>query len=293
MEDVESIFVTANGIRFHCAAAGKGPLCLCLHGFPETRYSWRNQVPLLSKSFRVVVPDMRGYGETAAPAGVSRYRISVLVEDVKGLIEAFGEKEAVLVSHDWGGVVAIHYALAYPDTVTRLVISNAPHLGDYADLVIRKKNRRQLLKSWYVQMNQIPGLSETLMSIGNFALLERLVKLYAVRKEVFTPPVMDEWKRILRISGLRGGVNYYRATLWAIREHFAGRLPAGPVKCPVKVIWGEIDRALERELAHSLGRHVSGDFDLHIVERCGHWVQQEAPEEYNEQLAGFLGVEKG
>ena len=290
MDKLNSMFVEANGIRFHCVTAGEGPLCLCLHGFPETRYSWRNQVPLLSRAYQVVVPDMRGYGETDAPKEVSQYRLNVLIDDVKGLIDAFGREEALIVSHDWGGVVAIHYAQAYPDTVSKLVVSNAPHLGDYTDLMLRKRNRRQMLKSWYVQMNQIPGLSERLMALGNFFLLERLVKLYAVRKEVFNREVMTEWKTILRLSGLRGGVNYYRATIWAIKAHFAGRLPSGLISCPVKVIWGETDRALERELADGIRDHVSGPFEMHIVRHCGHWVQQEAPEEYNAQLVDFLGI---
>jgi len=290
MKDMKSVHVRANGIRFHCLTAGEGPLCICLHGFPETRHSWRNQLPLLATGYKVVVPDMRGYGATDVPEKVSEYRLPVLIEDVKGLMEAFGHREATLVSHDWGGVAAIHYAQTYPDTVNKLVVSNAPHLGDYAGLLLKKRNLKQIAKSWYVQLNQVPYLSETLLSMGDFALLERLVKLYAVRKEKFTPDVMAEWKDVLRLSGLRGGVNYYRAAIWAIGEYFLGRLPSDPVKCPVKVIWGETDRALEINLAYALENHVSGDFDISIVENCGHWVQQEAPEEYNAALAGFLDL---
>lgn len=286
----ESIYIQANGLRFHCITAGKGPLCLCLHGFPDTRHSWRNQVPLLAKSFKVVVPDMRGYGETDAPRNISAYRLENLIEDIRGIISAFNQKQAVLVSHDWGGVVAVHYAQAHPETVTKLVLSNAPHLGDYVELLFRKRSLRQLIKCWYVITNQVPYFSETLLSLGNFAILERLVKLYAVRKEAFTPEVMAEWKNILRRSGLRGGVNYYRANFLRFRDFFKRSIRHTPIPCPVQVIWGENDRSLERDLALMLAKHVAGPFDIKFIKNCGHWVQQEAPEEYNQHLVDFLGL---
>jgi len=290
MENPKSVYVQVSGLRFHCLTAGEGPLCLCLHGFPETRHSWRNQVPLLARAYQVVVPDLRGYGETDAPREAASYRLPLLMEDVRGLIEAFGQREATLVSHDWGGVMAVHYAQTYPQTVKRLVVSNAPHLGDYAELLSRNLSLRQLVKSWYVVMNQIPCLSENLLALADFKLMERLIKLYAVRREVFTPEVMAEWKNILRRSGLRGGVNYYRASGWAVADYFRGRLPDAPIPCPVLVIWGETDRALEPELGRAIEKHVSGPFELHVVKNCGHWVQQEAPAEYNSLLAAFLGI---
>ena len=113
-------------------------------------------------------------------------------------------------------------------------------------------------------MNQIPGFTETLLAAGDYAGFEWLIKRYAVRKEVLTPEVMERWKENLRKSGLRGGVNYY--------------------------IWGEVDRALERELGYSIENHTSGGFDFHLVKGSGHWVQQEAADEVNEQLTDFLGI---
>jgi pimeloyl-ACP methyl ester carboxylesterase len=290
MENRKSVYIKSNGIRFHCLTAGDGPLCLCLHGFPDTRRAWRHQMGLLARAYQVVVPDMRGYGETDAPREVNAYRLPVLIEDVRGLIEAFGHQEAVLVSHDWGGVVAIHFAQTYPATITRLVVSNAPHLGDYADLIFRKRRLRQIVKIWYVVLNQMPFLSETLLAMRDFWLLEKIVRFYARRPEALTPEVMAEWKDILRISGLRGGVNYYRASFWSPVDYFRNRLPNAQIQCPVQVIWGENDRSLEPELVQMLAIHVSGPFSVHFVKNCGHWVPQEAPEEFNAVLAEFLGV---
>ncbi len=294
MEGTESVYVKANGITFHCEAAGDGPLCLCLHGFPETRYSWRNQVPLLSRKFKVVVPDMRGYGETSAPRAVEDYRLDVLLKDVKGLIEAFGQNEAVLVSHDWGGIIGIHYAEAYPETVSKLVWSNSVHLGDYYNLVLRQKNFKQMLKSWYVLLNCVPSLTAPLFAAGDFRVLDNLIGQYAVRKEMLGREVMGPWKEILRKSGLKGGMLYYKANLLRISDYspekLEARLQGSRIRCPVKAIWGETDRALSRELAHAVKDRIDGPFDLHFIGNCGHWVQQEAPEEYNEHLADFLDI---
>ncbi len=288
--EYRDVRVDANGITFHCITAGEGPLCLCLHGFPESWYSWRNQIPLLARSYSVVVPEMRGYGETEAPADIAAYRLPVLIEDVRGLMQAFGRDKATIVSHDWGGIIALHYAEAYPDTVDKLVVMNAPHLGDYAELLYGQKSLRQFAKGWYVMMNQIPGFSENLLAAGDYAVFEWLIKRYAVRKEVFTPEVMERWKENLRKSGLRGGVNYYRATRWAVQEIRRGRLGVGPITAPVKVIWGEVDRALERELGYSIEKHTRGGFEFHLVRGSGHWVQQEAADEVNEELSSFLNI---
>lgn len=284
----ETLFVNANGIRFHCATAGEGPLCLCIHGFPETHHSWRNQIPLLARRFKVVAPDMRGYGLSDVPRKVAEYRLPILLEDIKGLIEAFGHKEAVIVSHDWGAVMAVHFAETYPEMVTKLAWSNGLELFDEYDLVVRERNLRQVLKSWYVTMNLIPGNTEFFGRLNNYFALKLLVRFYAVRKHMLTDEVMDEWMAALGPAGLAGGVNYYRAAMWALNEIRAGRLRQGRITCPVRVIWGETDRALERELAYRIENHCDGGYEFTMIRNCGHWLQQEAPEEYNKLLAEFL-----
>ena len=148
--------------------------------------------------------------------------------------------------------MAVHYAETYPKMVSKLVWANSLHLVDYYEVVFRRRDVRQVLKSWYVLMNQIPGFTEYFGSLGNFFMLERLLKFYTVRKEVFTPEVMEQWKATLRQSGLRGGVNYYRAALWALQEVARGKLKAGRIECPVKVIWGETDRALQTEFGYAI-----------------------------------------
>ena len=112
---MEQRTVTTNGIRMRIAQAGAGPLVLLLHGFPESWYSWRHQLPALAAAgFRVVAPDQRGYGGTEAPATVESYDILHLVDDAVGLLDVLGEEQAVVVGHDWGAPVAWHCALLQP-----------------------------------------------------------------------------------------------------------------------------------------------------------------------------------
>ena len=122
-EEWEEVFVEANGITFHCVVQGSGDLVLLLHGFPEYWYSWRHQIPFLARRFRVVAPDMRGYNLSDKPEGVHNYDSSILVEDVRALIEAFDARSARLVAHDWGGAVAWMFALAHPELLDKLVVA--------------------------------------------------------------------------------------------------------------------------------------------------------------------------
>ena len=125
--------ITANGIRLHVVEAGAGPLVILLHGFPEFSYSWRRQLPALAEAgFRAVAPDLRGYNESERPPRVRDYRLRHLVDDVAGLIAAYGAKQAAIVGHDWGGVIAWKFAMLRPDLVERLVILNAPHPAAFA-----------------------------------------------------------------------------------------------------------------------------------------------------------------
>src|SRR5471030_1050821 len=116
MNDLTHRFVETNGIRMHVVEKGAGPLVLLCHGFPESWYSWRHQIEALSAAgFHVVAPDMRGYGQTEAPASIDQYTMLHLVGDMVGLLDALGEPTAVIAGHDWGAPVAWHAALLRPD----------------------------------------------------------------------------------------------------------------------------------------------------------------------------------
>src|ERR1700676_814565 len=119
--------VEANGIRIHIAEQGSGPLVLLCHGFPESWYSWRHQLSALSQAgFRAVAPDMRGYGSTDRPAEIERYTLFHLVGDMVGVLDALGEKQAVIVGHDWGAPVAWHAAMFRPDIFSAVAGLSVP-----------------------------------------------------------------------------------------------------------------------------------------------------------------------
>lgn len=158
---VEHRYVTSNGLRFHVATAGPsdGRLILLLHGFPEHWYGWRHQIdPLAEAGFSVWAPDQRGYNLSDKPQGIAAYALPELAADVVGLVRAAGRERAIVVGHDWGGIVAWHLAAIMPETLERAVILNVPHPA----VMLRhlRRNTRQMLRSWYVGFFQVPWLPE-------------------------------------------------------------------------------------------------------------------------------------
>src|SRR5919109_4745133 len=120
--------IETNGIRMHLAEQGTGPLVVLCHGFPESWYSWRHQLPALARAgYHAVAPDMRGYGHTDAPADVDRYTTLHLVGDMVGLLDALGEEQAVIVGHDWGANVAWNAALMRPDRFPAVIVLSIPY----------------------------------------------------------------------------------------------------------------------------------------------------------------------
>src|SRR3954471_13180764 len=115
MSELRHLIVPVNGIRIHCVEAGGGPLVLLVHGFPESWYSWRHQLPALAEAgYRAVAIDVRGYGRSAAPAPVDAYRMMNHVGDNVGLLDALGVERAAIIGHDWGAPIASNTALLRP-----------------------------------------------------------------------------------------------------------------------------------------------------------------------------------
>ena len=250
-------FASVNGIRLHYVEAGSGPLVVLLHGFPEFWYSWRHQIPALAQAgFRVVAPDLRGYGESGKPAGVGSYHIDLLVADVLGLIRHLGQDSAHVAGHDWGGVIAWTLAMRHPDAVTRLAILNAPHPA-----ILFRQIRRpwQLFKSWYIFFFQLPWLPEWLLRQNRFGWL-----LSALRRDPVHPSASAPGYRPLP-PGHRAGPAPSPPPSTTIVPPFAmyeAAPPAGlrPITRPTLVIWGERDRYLDVRLLEGVSAWVP---DLH------------------------------
>ena len=285
MDPIHYQTIRANGIDFRVATAGTGPrLALCLHGFPESSYSWRYQMPLLARlGYRVWAPDLRGYGGSSRPVGVAAYALENLEEDVASLIEASGAKEVVLVGHDWGALIAWQYAMFGRLPISRLIIMNVPHPA-----LMEKglRSRRQLMKSWYIFFFQLPWIPEWGLARKGCEAIGRAFSDMAVDKSRFPEEVLRVYRDAAAEPGaLNAMVNYYRALIRGLRR--TRRRGIVPIEIPTLVIWGEVDAALGKELSYGTENYVS-HLTLRYLPNVSHWVQQEAPETVNAMIEAWL-----
>jgi pimeloyl-ACP methyl ester carboxylesterase len=277
-------YLPGDGIQLHAVVAGPedGPLALLLHGFPECWYSWRHQIPVLAQAgYRVVVPDQRGYNLSDKPRGAHHYQIDYLTADVLALIRSQGRERAVVIAHDWGGFVAWRLAMDVPEVIEKLVIMNAPHPVALAKAL--RSDWSQRLKSWYMFFFQIPWLPEALLTLSPMASARLFFRRTAVRRDAFSDDDLAVLASALARPGAMGCmIDWYRASF-----RFRAAKKVRPAEAPTLLIWAEDDVALGMPLTHGLEKWVP-NLEIHYIPRCGHWVQNEAPEEVNERLMAFL-----
>jgi pimeloyl-ACP methyl ester carboxylesterase len=288
MENLDNLthdFVETNGIKLHVTQAGPadGEPVILLHGFPELWYGWRKQIPyLVERGFRVWAPDMRGYNLSDKPAGIANYAIANMVADVVGLINQMGHEKINLVGHDWGATVSWSTAIAHPNRIKKLVILNVPHHEVFLKYI--RTSPRQMLRSWYMGMFQLPRLPEAMMlRNGGQAGIEILRS--TARPGTFTDEDATRYIQAWQQPGaMTAMLNYYRALMQVRME-----LPADSrVHVPAMVIWGAKDHALGREMAQP-SVDLCDDGRLEFIEEASHWVQHEEPERVNELIGEFLG----
>jgi len=289
MFPIESDYVEANGLRFHletCGDPNSSRLAICLHGFPELGYSWRYQLPALAElGYRVWAPDLRGYGRTDQPQSMDDYALETLMEDVAQLIDASGAESVLLLAHDWGAIIAWHFAIHRIRDLEGLVIMNVPHPAVIED---QPRNFRQLLRSWYILFFQIPWLPEFLLRLGNAKVIGSMFLDMAVNKEQFPEDVLEVYRRAARKPGaLRAMVNYYRALVRGGGMKRLRKRGYPSVETPTLMIWGEQDAALGKELTFGTERHVK-QFTIRYLPNASHWVQQDDPETVNEMLRAWV-----
>ncbi|MEH6378727.1 alpha/beta hydrolase [Streptomyces sp. KLMMK] len=318
---VEHRFVEVNGVTLHIAEQGQGPLVVLLHGFPECWYSWRHQFgPLAGAGYRVVAVDQRGYARSEQPDDAGAYSILHLAGDVIALTHALGEESAVVVGHDWGAPVAWTTALLRPDVVRGVAGLSVPPLphGPAAPLPAL---RSVLGDGFYQLYFQEPGVADAELARDPATSFRRilfsgsgdssqtdpprpwvvpagrtLLDTMAEPKELpawFTEDDVDAFVREFSAHGDRaftGGLNWYRNLdrNWELLAPFHDlriEVPAlyvGGDRDPVRAFPG-----MERLLA-SLEETVPGLRRSVTLPGCGHWTQQERPEEVNAELLGFL-----
>lgn len=282
--------VRANGLNFRVATAGTGKkLALLLHGFPEFSHSWRYQIPLLEKlGYRVWAPNLRGYPGSDAPEGIKNYRISEILKDVAGIIDASGAETVTLIGHDWGAYISWNFALRKIRPLERLVIMNVPHPGAMQDSMRRDGfNWAQLKRSWYMFFFQIPRIPEALATFRNGKWLRDAFASQIPDRRLLSEADLDAYAGNVCVPGrLTTMMNYYRAMLQG--DLVKMRKFGYPViEVPTLMLWGEGDIALGKELTYGTGKFVK-DFTIRYLPGISHLVQQHAPAEVNAMLAAWL-----
>lgn len=261
-------------MKLHYDSEGDGPLVVLLHGFPESRISWKRQLPALAQAgFRAVAPDLRGYGDSPKPKGIAHYRVPDLVDDVAELIESLGDKPCIVAGHDWGAVVAWGLAMLRPELVRKLVILNVPHPAAIAREV--KRSTRQKLNLLYQLFFQLPLLPELFMRLCGPALLRRAARFSEDEIGAYT----QQWRK----GSLTAMLNYYRAmrvSRGEMRKRFRR------IEVPVLIIWGEREPVFLPSGLDDLNAFVS-DVRIERIARAGHFVQRDAPERVSELLCEF------
>jgi pimeloyl-ACP methyl ester carboxylesterase len=285
-----------NGIELHVVEEGAGPLVVLCHGFPELAYSWRHQIPVLAREgYRVVAPDMRGFGESSAPAQVEAYDVVSLCGDMTGLLDALGEEAAVFVGHDWGASVVWSLAVLEPERVRAVAGLSVPFVprAPAAPIPIM---RRHLGEDFYIVWFQEPGLAdEELARDVRRTLTTSRQWTAAWAQEDGSVPKLPPWLsedelavyvRAFERTGFSGGLNWYRNIdrNWELTEPVAGR----HVVQPAFFLTGELDPVRKFMPAGAMRGWVDDLRGEIVVPDAGHWVQQQAPHAVNAALLEFL-----
>ena len=321
-DDVTHRLVEVPGGRIHLAEQGTGPLVLLVHGFPESWYSWRHQLPALAAAgYRAVAIDVRGYGRSSKPTDVAAYRILDHVADNVGVVHALGEERAIVIGHDWGSPIAANSALLRPDVFTAVALLSVPYTprGAHRPTDVFAGLDDGHGGEFYISYFQAPGRAEAEIEpdvrgwlTGIYASLsggavpkDEIVPMLFVRpggqmadrfpEKTARPAWMTEadldfFAGEFERTGLTGPLNRYRNVDrdWADLAAWS----RAPLTQPSLFIGGELDgpTAWQARSIASFGTIMPGLIGSHILAGCGHWVQQERPDEVNELLTGWLAA---
>jgi pimeloyl-ACP methyl ester carboxylesterase len=311
--------IETNGIRLRVVVQGKGPLCVLVHGWPESWYSWRHQIqPLCDAGFRVAVPDVRGYGGSDKPHAVEAYDMVTLNADVVGLIDALGEQQAILIGHDWGAPIVWTTAARHPERVRAVVGMSVPHLGRGELPLIEVFKQLYQGRFFYQIYFQEPGVAEPELEADPAATIRKVYFNASGDRQagqsglsgtkgpdaklldgLIDPDPLPAWLTAEDVayyagefarSGFRGPLNRYRCSE---RDHaLTPELSERKIEQPALFIAGTRDPVLSFapgiRLSDLMDRWYTDLRGKVLIEGAGHWIQQERPAEVNVALLHFL-----
>lgn len=255
----------AVALRVFLFGPADGTPVVLLHGFPEWAGAWREVAPALAAAgYRVIVPDQRGYGGSDAPRGAADYAIAALIADIATLLERLDASPAHVVGHDWGAAVAFGVAVAHPERVRTLTVTNGPYPP--ALKVAWGRSPRAALGSSYMALFQLPWLPERLM----MALAPRL--LAAMAPTGFSAATLGWYRREAWSSpgAFRGPLMWYRALRF-------GGFPRGRVTAPTRLVWGARDAIMSVAVARASAT-IAERAEVRVVDEAGHFLPAEAPQ---------------
>jgi pimeloyl-ACP methyl ester carboxylesterase len=263
--------IVVGGVSLNVVVEGVGPDVLLIHGFPDSHQVWRKQIPaLVAAGYRVIAPDLRGYGDSDMPPDVASYAVEPVVADLVGVLDALGVAKVRLVGHDWGAMIGWLLAIAHPSRVDRYAALSVGHPNAYSRAGLMQK-----LKGYYILVIQARGLAEWLMRLGDWWFF-RLMTRYAAEFPV--------WKaEMVRPGRLRAALGLYRANLWLVLPQ---KFPQ--VTVPVLGVWSSDDLFLTEQQMLRSGEHVNAAWRYERLDGVNHWMPLSAPERVNALLLDFM-----
>lgn len=307
----QSTYLDTNGIRLAVHEQGSGPPIILLHGFPELAFSWRHQLPALAAAgYRAIAPDQRGYGASDKPAGVHEYTVQKLIDDVLGLMQSLDIEKSLFAGHDWGALLLWQMALSNPGRIEGMIILNVPfHASPPVDPVERMRER--LGADFYIVNFQdsdeadrrfasdVPHFFDIMMRRNQITRVrfeqlpkeKRVLSLLAAfgreqsRGEALLSPAEREvFIKAFEAGGFTGPINWYRN--WSHNWRSYRHLPQS-IEVPTLFIGATDDVIIAPEHIESMKPRVR-DLEVHMIDHCGHWTQQERPDEVNALMLDWL-----
>jgi pimeloyl-ACP methyl ester carboxylesterase len=286
----------STGIMMNVALAGPedGPPVIFLHGFPESHRTWRDMVPLLAEELRLVMPDLRGFGETDRPQDVAAYATDTLIADIFALADALEIGRFALVGHDWGGAIAWAAAIKGDPRITRLAIINSPHPLIFQKSLIEDEAQRAA--SQYMRAFRNPGMEAGIEAMGFDAFFDKsfakhvdIGRISPAERQIY----IGQWRRPGALTAM---LNWYRASQivvptpgivvdvpdWVLRTF-------PKIRVPVRVVWGLDDKALLPIQLEGIGE-VGDDVEVIPLKDVGHFAPWEAPDKVAAALKPFLAA---
>jgi pimeloyl-ACP methyl ester carboxylesterase len=317
MDQLEHQILQVNGIDLSLYSSGPetGRAVWLLHGFPECWHSWRDQVaPLAAAGYRVLVPEMRGYGQSSAPSDPAAYDVLTICADIQAAMDQLGQQQVCVVGHDWGAPIAWHLALLEPQRVQAVVAMAVPFGGRPKHPATEIMRQLYAGRFHYILHFQEPGVAEAEMDADIPRTLRMMMHntSAAVPKDFFlqekpagsglfdgmqdpgTLPVwcdhqaFEHYLRTFQGRGFYGALNWYRnfERNWQRSEALAEQ----QIAQPALFLIGDRDPVgtLEAYTLKQMPKRVT-QLEQHVLEDCGHWIQNEQAEQVNSLLLAFLG----